>query len=85
MTGDERIDCAAANSKLFISDTCGVCKAQLWALGSYESKFTIINCTDYDPQCAENSITGVPTWIFNNGVRRSGQLTIEEIEDLAGC
>ena len=36
-------------------------------------------------QCTDAGIQGYPTWVFADGTRKSGELTLQELSEKTGC
>lgn len=69
---------------------CSHCQSQKEMFGSAASKLPYIECSTPDgksqlPICAEKEITGYPTWIFADGSRVLGDLSLEDLASRSGC
>jgi len=69
---------------------CTHCQAQKKIFGSAFQYLSYIECSTPDGKgqlqiCKDAEITGYPTWVFKSGVRRSGELTFEELSKESDC
>lgn len=69
---------------------CGHCKAQKEAFGDSFDKINYVECAIPNVQgqteeCRDAGIEGYPTWVFGDGSRVSGEMTLGRIAELTGC
>ncbi|MBI4457660.1 hypothetical protein HY633_01710 [Candidatus Uhrbacteria bacterium] len=78
-------------AKFYGAYWCPHCTAQKKLLGKGFSKVTYIECAvPGNPQkqtedCKNAKIEGYPTWIFADGARKSGEVTLRDLADQTGC
>ncbi len=69
---------------------CGHCQNQKKMFGDSWQYVNYVECslpnqggqTDY---CKQLDIKGYPTWEFQDGTRKSGEVSFEELSRLSGC
>jgi glutaredoxin len=73
-------------AKFYGASWCPHCKNQK-ALFSNPQDLPYIECTDADnkKECQEAGVTGYPTWIFADGKKVSGELSIAQLKQYANC
>ncbi len=69
---------------------CPHCKAQKEQFGDAVKLLPYTECSNPDGQsqnalCTEKGITTYPTWVFADGTRESGTLSMEELAAKTGC
>ncbi len=69
---------------------CSHCQNQKAMFGADAVNLPFIECATPDGQgqlaiCKENNIGGYPTWVFPDGSRLSGELTLEQLSAKTGC
>lgn len=69
---------------------CSHCQDQKEMFGSAADQLPYIECSASDGRsqlavCADNQITGYPTWVFGDGSRIAGKMTFEELAGKTGC
>ena len=78
----------AANVRLFGTAWCPTCTAQKELFEDGAQFLPFIECSDIDRQpnaeAINNNITAYPTWIFGNGSREVGFMTLEAIASRSG-
>ncbi len=83
--------CLTANGiKFYGAFWCPHCKDQKSMFGNSIKYAPYIECSTPDGQgqlqlCQNVNITGYPTWIFANGTREEGELSLQELSDKTGC
>ncbi len=88
---DEFAKCLSdSGAKMFGAYWCPHCQNQKKLFGSSADKIPYIECdprgNDANPSlCEENNINGYPTWIFGNGERKEGEVTLQELSFRSGC
>ena len=76
--------CIAANSTVYVSNTCGHCATQKEILGENIKYFNLVYCDKKPLDCSENGIKFVPTWIIK-GKKYEGTKSLEELKNMTGC
>jgi hypothetical protein len=76
--------------KFYGASWCSHCNNQKSAFGESAKYLPYVECTEPDGQaqttvCTENNITGYPTWVFQDGSRESGELSMEVLAEKSGC
>jgi hypothetical protein len=75
-------------TKLYTASWCGHCNDQKEA---FEEGLEYLNNTEcavddgWAPVCTEAEIKGVPTWVFADGTRQSGNTPLVKLASLGGC
>lgn len=69
---------------------CTHCQAQKKMFGTSKQYLPYIECSSTDGQeqlqiCKDKEIKGYPTWIFADGSRLSGELSLETLRDKTQC
>ena len=69
---------------------CPHCQAQKALFGKSKSKLPYVECSSADgqsqlPVCKEKKIEGYPTWIFADGSRLSGEVSLDDLASTTGC
>jgi hypothetical protein len=79
-----------SGAKMYGAFNCPHCENQKKGFGSAVQYINYIEChpngNNADPEaCKEESITGYPTWIFENGERRTGETPLRELAFRSEC
>lgn len=75
-------------AKLYAAEWCGHCKKQKAAFGDGLEYLDFTECAegdDWAQDCKDADITSVPTWIFADGTRQSGNTALDKLASLSGC
>lgn len=77
-------------AKLYGTFWCSHCKSQKEMFGSAAKYLPYIECSSRDGLnqlqiCKEKEITGYPTWIFGDGSRLSGELSLITLAEKTQC
>lgn len=69
---------------------CPHCQAQKKLFGTAEKLLPYVECATPDGGgqlrvCEDAGIKSYPTWVFKNGVTKSGELTLEELSKETSC
>jgi thiol-disulfide isomerase/thioredoxin len=64
---------------------CPHCQAQKEMFGTAFSKVKYVECEEEKQKCADEEITGLPTWKFADGSRLEGKQEFKVLADKAGC
>lgn len=69
---------------------CAHCQDQKELFGSAFRHVPYVECArhgsrEQDPICAQRGITAYPTWVFADGSRWSGVLSLEDLGRKSGC
>ncbi len=69
---------------------CPHCQNQKALFGKSAKLLPYVECSAPDgrsnlPICREKKIEGYPTWIFADGERKSGEISLEELAEKTGC
>lgn len=67
---------------------CPHCQEQKKIFGSSAQFLPYVECASGNGQtkeCQEKEIKGYPTWIFADGSRQEGQMSLEELGQKANC
>ncbi|MEY4744181.1 MAG: hypothetical protein RL272_126 [Candidatus Parcubacteria bacterium] len=77
--------------KMYGAYWCPHCQAQKKAFGAAFKKVTYVECAiPGDPrsqtqECKDAKIEGYPTWVFPDGTRQSGEVSMAGLAEKAGC
>ncbi len=76
--------------KMYGASWCPHCQNQKKMFGEYWNYIDYIECSTAGgfgeaSACIDANITGYPTWVFQNGVRKVGELSLDELSRLSGC
>lgn len=77
-------------AKLYGAFWCSHCKSQKELFGDSAKYLPYIECSTPDGQqqlsvCAQAGIEGYPTWVFADGSRESGELSLKKLSEKTGC
>lgn len=69
---------------------CPHCQSQKRLFGNAERLLPYVECSTPDGQaqiqtCVDKGIDGYPTWIFADGSRQSGEISLEELAKKTSC
>lgn len=70
---------------IYSTPWCGACRRQKELFGSYAELLNQVDCTQERQRCQEARIRAVPTWVFSDGTRHEGILSLRELARRAGC
>lgn len=75
-----------SGAKFYGASYCGYCKKQK-ALFSNPKDLPYIECTDakYKKECQDAGVSGYPTWVFADGKKMSGMLSLEQLKQYSNC
>ena len=75
--------------KMYGADWCPHCKEQKLLFGSSFSEVNYIECAleggGQREVCNFAGITSYPTWVFEDGTREVGKLSLEDLSLRSGC
>ena len=79
-----------SGAKYYGAFWCPNCKNQEARFGRSAGLLPRIECSTPDgrgqlPVCQEAGIEGYPTWVFSNGEKELGDLSLERLSELTGC
>lgn len=75
----------ASGAKFYGSQSCGYCTKQKAMFGSAARDLPYIECSGNSKACQDAGITGYPTWVFKDGTKKTGALSLESLKQFAGC
>lgn len=80
----------AKDVKIYGAYWCGVCAEQKKLFGDSFKYVTYVECAVRGSSaqmgtCRENNIQGYPTWLFADGSRSAGLLSLAELSLRSGC
>lgn len=69
---------------------CPHCQNQKKLFGSAAGKLPYVECSTPDGQgqtqvCKDKKIDGYPTWVFPDGSRQSGEVSLEDLSKKSSC
>ncbi|OGY08784.1 MAG: hypothetical protein A2782_02240 [Candidatus Blackburnbacteria bacterium RIFCSPHIGHO2_01_FULL_43_15b] len=64
---------------------CSHCQNQKKLFGSSFAHVSYVECTQDVKKCEEQKIKGYPTWIFADGSRNEGEISLEDLASKTGC
>jgi large repetitive protein len=88
---DEFAQCIAdSGTKYYAAFWCPVCKNQEAMFGRSSQYMPKVECSTPDGRgqlqvCTDAEITAYPTWVFPDGTRQTGLLTLEVLAERTGC
>jgi hypothetical protein len=88
---DQFAKCLSEKQAVFYgSYRCPHCTEQKQLFGESFQHVKYIECAirgsrDIAFECKVKQIRGVPTWIFADGERKSGKLSLEQLSEKTGC
>lgn len=77
-----------SGAKLYGANWCGHCQEQKESFGDNWQYIDYTECSTNFGQleiCEKEGIVGYPTWIFSNGQRVSGFISLERLARITGC
>jgi len=81
--------CLTANGvKLYTASWCGHCKNQKAAFGDGLQYLTNVECAVNDgwaQECKDAGVESVPTWVFADGYKKSGNTPLATLAELGDC
>jgi len=69
---------------------CSHCQSQKKMFGSAAQYLPYVECSTPDSKgqlqiCKDAEVVGYPTWVFKNGVREGGELSLDKLSKESGC
>ncbi len=69
---------------------CQHCQNQKALFGTAVGKLPYVECSTPDTSgrtavCVEKEVKSYPTWVFSDGSRESGELSLEHLAEKTGC
>lgn len=69
---------------------CPHCQNQKALFGRSQRLLPYVECSTPDgrsqlPRCTEKNVTGYPTWVFADGSRESGEVSLDRLVEKTGC
>lgn len=69
---------------------CSHCKAQKALFGNSVSKLPYVECSTPDggsqlQVCTDKNVTSYPTWVFPNGDRLTGEISLADLSQKSSC
>jgi hypothetical protein len=80
----------ASGAEFFGTFWCPHCNNQKKMFGKAAGELPYIECSTEDghgqlPVCKDNNIEVYPTWVFADGTRQSGEVSLRKLADKTGC
>lgn len=75
-------------AKLYTASWCGHCQDQKEAFTDGLEYLDNTECAEgevWAQACKDANVTSVPTWIFADGIKQSGNTPLAQLAELAGC
>jgi len=75
-------------AKLYTAKWCGHCQNQKKAFADGLEYLDHIECAEGDgwaQECKDADVTSVPTWIFADGTKKTGNTALDKLASLSGC
>lgn len=76
-------------AKFYGASWCPHCNSQKVAFGADATDLPYIECSDsshqQNKQCNDAKVTGYPTWVFADGSRLSGEVSLTNLKAKSGC
>lgn len=76
------------NVKMYGAYWCSHCQNQKKAFGSSFQYIQYVECDqngEQAPVCTQAGVTGYPTWIFPDGSKIAGEVTMNQLSAYSGC
>ena len=73
------------NATMYGAYWCSHCQNQKTLLGDSFELVNYVECTEETQLCLDKKIEGYPTWIFGDGHRLAGELSLKELAQESGC
>lgn len=75
---------------IYVTNWCPVCRAQRKDFRGYANRLKYVDCSipgskKTRAKCKKIGIDAFPTWIFGNGTKREGKLSVADIASHSGC
>lgn len=69
---------------------CSHCQNQKKAFGTVADKLPYVECSPPSGEgveqiCVDNEVSAYPTWVFSDGSREVGELSMRQLADKTGC
>lgn len=79
-----------SGAKMYGTYWCSHCQNQKKMFGDSVQYLPYVECASVSGSsqqqvCSDNGITGYPTWVFGDGTRLSGELSLEVLSRKTGC
>ena len=88
---DAFAECLKANGAMFYGTFwCSHCQNQKALFSRSAKRLPYVECSTPDGRsqaaiCRDKNIKSYPTWEFNDGSRRSGELSLTQLAEKTGC
>ena len=78
------------NAKFYGAFWCPHCQEQKQLFGTAKKYLPYVECSSADGKsqlqvCTDAKIEGYPTWVFSDGSKVSGAISLEELSKKTGC
>jgi Zn ribbon nucleic-acid-binding protein len=78
-----------SGAKFYGAFWCPHCQEQKAMFGRSANKIPYVECSQPDRKqtqiCIDNKIEGYPTWIFADGTRKSGNVSLTNLAEITSC
>jgi thiol-disulfide isomerase/thioredoxin len=79
-----------SGSKFYGAFWCPHCQAQKALFGRSAKKLPYVECSTTDgkgqlPICKEKGVESYPTWIFKDGTKQTGEVSLVDLSKFTGC
>lgn len=71
-------------AKFYGTSTCPHCNNQKAMFGDAAKELPYIECNT-NKACSDAGITAYPTWVFYDGTKQMGEISLEQLKQLSGC
>ncbi|MBI2633975.1 MAG: hypothetical protein HYW80_01550 [Parcubacteria group bacterium] len=71
--------------KMYGADWCSACQKQKALFGDAFREINYVECDEEPIRCTQERIEKFPTWIFPDGAKIEGVLSLEKLSQIAGC
>jgi thiol-disulfide isomerase/thioredoxin len=81
---------AESGAKFYGAFWCPHCQAQKALFGRSAKKLPYVECSTTDgqgqlPICKEKAVESYPTWIFKDGTKQTGEVSLVDLSKFTGC
>jgi len=73
------------NVVMYGASWCTHCQNQKKLFGSAFQFATYVECTENEKLCLAKGVEAFPTWINNDGLKKTGELSFAELAEFSGC
>lgn len=76
---------ASKDATMYGAYWCSHCQNQKKLFGDSFKYVPYVECTQDTDKCLAAGVNAYPTWIFSDGKRHEGEMSLQELSDASGC